>query len=308
MRSPLRPLPAAVARWAIAARLLRWLDALVAWLVVWTGAVVVLPHASAESHAILAALAVTLGVLALPLRARWRPASGVVGLVVSPLPAARGPRQPIGAEHEERDRVEAPLVDEDRRLAVHEPADRPALQRELDVAAERNDGREVEPAREPGLDLMDAAALDLERVLAQEHPQVIVDGLGDERLGAVAPTGARKAPGQPRRGNGEHERGGERRRHGAAPPGPPGRARRAGRRPLRREPALEREGGGMLRQAALEELAQRVLGRVFVGARGAALDVGPDLARELRGELPPVVVEQVSPGVLAVHSSISRSP
>ncbi len=68
MRSPLRPLPAAVARWAIAARLLRWLDALVAWLVVWTGAVVVLPH---------------LGALALPLRARWRPASGVVGLVVS---------------------------------------------------------------------------------------------------------------------------------------------------------------------------------------------------------------------------------
>src|SRR3989442_2264893 len=76
MRSPLRPLPAAVARWAIAARLLRWLDALVAWLVVWTGAVVVLPHASAESHAILAALAVTLGALALPLRVRWRPANG----------------------------------------------------------------------------------------------------------------------------------------------------------------------------------------------------------------------------------------
>src|SRR2546422_9022131 len=83
MRSPLRPLPAAVARWAVTARLLRWLDALVAWLVVWTGAVVVLPHASAESHALLAALAVTLGALALPLRARWRPASGVVGLVVS---------------------------------------------------------------------------------------------------------------------------------------------------------------------------------------------------------------------------------
>src|SRR2546422_585371 len=92
MRSPLRPLPAAVARWAITARLLRWLDALVAWLVVWTGAVVVLPHASAESHAILAALAVTLGALALPLRARWRPASGVGGLLASarPPPAARG--------------------------------------------------------------------------------------------------------------------------------------------------------------------------------------------------------------------------
>src|SRR2546428_12149916 len=89
MRSPLRPLPAAVARWAIAARLLRWLDALVAWLVVWTGAVVVLPHASAESHAILAALAVTLGALALPLRARWRPASGAGGPLRRGRPAPR---------------------------------------------------------------------------------------------------------------------------------------------------------------------------------------------------------------------------
>src|SRR2546429_7664 len=75
MRSPLRPLPAAVARWTVRARLLRWLDALVAWLVVWTAAVVVLPHASPESLAILAALAVILGALARPLRARWRPAS-----------------------------------------------------------------------------------------------------------------------------------------------------------------------------------------------------------------------------------------
>src|SRR2546430_1126947 len=83
MRSPLRPLPAAVARWTVRARLLRWLDALVAWLVVWTAAVVVLPHGSPESLAILAALAVILGALARPLRARWRPASGVVGLVVS---------------------------------------------------------------------------------------------------------------------------------------------------------------------------------------------------------------------------------
>src|SRR3989442_153847 len=101
MRSPLRPLPAAVGGWAIAARLLRWLGALVAWLVVWTGAVVVLPPASAESHAILAALAVTLGALALPLRARWRPASGVVGLVVSArlAPGAEaGDVRPGGAE------------------------------------------------------------------------------------------------------------------------------------------------------------------------------------------------------------------
>src|SRR2546428_11062666 len=96
MRSPLRPLPAAVARWAITARLLRWLDALVAWLVVWTGAVVVLPHASVESHAILAALAVTLGALALPLRARWRPARRRAPPPLrrrpAPRPRARAPR------------------------------------------------------------------------------------------------------------------------------------------------------------------------------------------------------------------------
>src|SRR5256885_16527261 len=95
MRSPLRPLPAAVARWAIAARLLRWLDALVAWLVVWTGAVVVLPHASAESHAILAALAVTLGALALPLRARWRPASGGARPLRSARPAPPAPARDV---------------------------------------------------------------------------------------------------------------------------------------------------------------------------------------------------------------------
>src|SRR2546428_6838833 len=100
MRSPLRPLPAAVARWAITARLLRWLDALVAWLVVWTGAVVVLPYASAESHAILAALAVTLGALAPPLRARWRPASGRARRPVSappPPPARAWSPPPVGA-------------------------------------------------------------------------------------------------------------------------------------------------------------------------------------------------------------------
>jgi hypothetical protein len=83
MRSPLKPLPAPVARWAVAARALRWLDALVAWLVVWGGGALVLPHASRAAAAVLAALAVTLGALALPLRARWRPVSGVVGLAVS---------------------------------------------------------------------------------------------------------------------------------------------------------------------------------------------------------------------------------
>src|SRR5213594_3409130 len=78
MRSPLRPLPAVVARWMATARLLRWLDALVAWLVVWGGAVTVLPRASSESLAALSALVVTLGALVMPLRVRCRPVSVVI--------------------------------------------------------------------------------------------------------------------------------------------------------------------------------------------------------------------------------------
>ena len=83
MRSPLKPLPAAVASWIVTARVLRWLDALVAWLGVWGGAALALPSASRESLALIAVLVVALGALALPLRARWRPVSGVVGLAVS---------------------------------------------------------------------------------------------------------------------------------------------------------------------------------------------------------------------------------
>src|SRR5256712_12972831 len=83
MRGPLNPLPAAVARWTVTARLLRWLDALAAWRGVWAGAALALPSASRESLALLAVLVVALGALARPLRSRWRPVSGVVGLAVS---------------------------------------------------------------------------------------------------------------------------------------------------------------------------------------------------------------------------------
>src|SRR2546428_790213 len=80
MRSPLKPLPAAVVRWTVTARILRWLDALAAWPGVWAGAALALPSASRESLALFAALVVALGALALPLPARLRPVSGVVGL------------------------------------------------------------------------------------------------------------------------------------------------------------------------------------------------------------------------------------
>jgi len=83
MRSPLRPLPAAVVRWTAAARALRWLDALAAWLVIWGGAAIAAPSTSRVPLAVLAALVAALGVLVRPLRVRWRPVSGVVALVLS---------------------------------------------------------------------------------------------------------------------------------------------------------------------------------------------------------------------------------
>ena len=83
MRSPLRPLPASVERWIVAARVLRWLDALAAWLAVWGVAAMAFPEAARPGLAVLAALVVVLGALARPLRARWRPASGTVALVLS---------------------------------------------------------------------------------------------------------------------------------------------------------------------------------------------------------------------------------
>src|SRR3989475_3900804 len=83
MRSPLRPLPAAVMRWTAAARVLGWLDALAAYLGIWGGAAVALPSASGASLAVLAALVAALRALLRPLRLRWRPVRGSVPLVLS---------------------------------------------------------------------------------------------------------------------------------------------------------------------------------------------------------------------------------
>jgi hypothetical protein len=83
LRSPLRPLPAAVERWTAAVRALRWLDALVAWLVIWSVVAIAVPSAARVPLAVLAALVAALGALVRPLRARWRPVSGAVALVLS---------------------------------------------------------------------------------------------------------------------------------------------------------------------------------------------------------------------------------
>src|SRR5207249_10027604 len=66
-----------------------------------------------------------------------------------PRQVARRPREAVGAEDEERDRMQAARVDEHRRLAVPEVADGAALEREVGVTFERHHRREVQPPLEP---------------------------------------------------------------------------------------------------------------------------------------------------------------
>jgi hypothetical protein len=83
MGTPIRPLPEAVARWSARARWIRRLDALAAAGCVWGLLAVMLPGAGPGAQA--GAAAVIAGLLGgvAPIRARWRPVSGSVGLWVS---------------------------------------------------------------------------------------------------------------------------------------------------------------------------------------------------------------------------------
>ena len=62
---------------------LRWLDALAAWLAIWGAAAMAIPGVSRRQLAIIAVVAVGLTALVRPLRASWRPVSSPVSLVVS---------------------------------------------------------------------------------------------------------------------------------------------------------------------------------------------------------------------------------
>ena len=83
MTTPMNPVPALVARWMARVRWFRWLDACLAWAGLWClgGAVL---RGLAGPAAGLALLLVGLGLWVRPLRTRWRPLSGWVGLVMSP--------------------------------------------------------------------------------------------------------------------------------------------------------------------------------------------------------------------------------
>ncbi len=83
MTTPMNPVPALVARWMARVRWFRWLDACVAWAGLWCLCGAVLGRGLAGPAAGLALLLVGLGLWVRPLRTRWRPLSGWVGLVMS---------------------------------------------------------------------------------------------------------------------------------------------------------------------------------------------------------------------------------
>lgn len=83
MRSPSRPLPAAVVRWIRLQGLLRWGDAAVAWLAVWALLLVMLPDTPTRALAVLAAIGVGVAALVPGARMRWRPVSAVAGMNLS---------------------------------------------------------------------------------------------------------------------------------------------------------------------------------------------------------------------------------
>jgi hypothetical protein len=83
MRSPVRDVPPHVERAAVRARVLRWVDALLAWLVVWAGVTFGWEAATGSTSAVVALCILVLFTLVGPLRRGWRPVSALVSLSVS---------------------------------------------------------------------------------------------------------------------------------------------------------------------------------------------------------------------------------
>jgi hypothetical protein len=83
MTTPMRPVPARIARWLTRRRWLRWCDALVAGALLAGGTALGLGPERVEAAAVTALVLVGLGAALPPLRARWRPVSAWVGLRIS---------------------------------------------------------------------------------------------------------------------------------------------------------------------------------------------------------------------------------
>lgn len=83
MRTPVRAVPPNVERAVARGRWLRWVDALLTWLVAWGGVALAWETSMPSTSAIVALLAVAAAALSGPIRRRWRPVSALVSLWVS---------------------------------------------------------------------------------------------------------------------------------------------------------------------------------------------------------------------------------
>ena len=81
MTTPITPVPVVVEKWMSRSRYLRWVDAGAAWLALLVAGLPLIP--SHELVAVTSAGLVVVGRMLRPLRTRWRPVSGWIGLVVS---------------------------------------------------------------------------------------------------------------------------------------------------------------------------------------------------------------------------------
>jgi len=83
MTTPMRPVPDAVLRWIDRRRWLRWCDALVGWVLLGAVVAAMLGQTRLEAAAVVSLGLVVAGTRIQPLRVRWRPISGWVGLRIS---------------------------------------------------------------------------------------------------------------------------------------------------------------------------------------------------------------------------------
>lgn len=83
MTTPIRAVPVSVARWISRMWWLRCAHAAVASVCLWSASVSILAPAFGSYAAVLSLIPLGLGVMIRPIRVRWRPISGWVGLVVS---------------------------------------------------------------------------------------------------------------------------------------------------------------------------------------------------------------------------------
>lgn len=83
MATPTAPVPTTVETWISRARYLRWFDALAAWIVLLGLSAELLPEQPPRIIAVTSLVLLVIGVVLRPLRLRWRPVSGWVGVAVS---------------------------------------------------------------------------------------------------------------------------------------------------------------------------------------------------------------------------------